>query len=141
MSFSRVRNPAFDIGKFLLMLCVIAGHLAGNGIVAINANDASWLYNMRMGVAMPFFFCVSGYFALKTLENGDWCKIVARIIGFLWPLFAFGIVFGGVLYLTGARSLLAAALYPFGRVLGGSWFLRTMAIVWVLAAVVMKLSK
>lgn len=141
MSCQKVRNPAFDVGKFILMLCVVAGHLAGNGFVAIDVNDASWVYNMRMGVAMPFFFCVSGYFAVKTIEDADWCKIVARMIGFLWPLFSFGIVFGCILYLTGGQSLFATVTYPLGRVVGGSWFLRAMAIVWILSAFVMKFCK
>lgn len=133
-----MRNPTFDIAKFLVMIGVIAGHLVGNGLVVKAQIFQPQLSNAIIGVSMPFFFMVSGYFSAKSLEGSDWAKHIARIVGFMWPLFAFGLVFASILYFTGSRSLLGAALHPFGRVIGGSWFLRTMAIVYLLAAIVFR---
>lgn len=133
------RDPIFDIAKFLLMLCVVAGHLAGNGIIALNIDEASWFYNARMGIAMPCFFAISGYFAYGSYMRGDWNKIVARTVGFLWPLFAFGVVFAIVLFVTGVKTPFQAFIHPLGRVIGGSWFLMTLAIVYVVAAGIVRL--
>lgn len=134
---TKKRNPVFDVAKFLVMLLVIAGHLTGNGIVE-RGSGVSFLSNANIGVAMPLFFSISGYFAAKLLGTGDVAKIVARIVGFLWPLAAFGIVFGFILLGCGKIPAWKAALYPAARVCYGSWFLTTLAVIYAIVAIVWK---
>ena len=105
------RNPVYDVTKFMVMLLVVAGHLTGNDIVSWESG-ISYLSNLNIGVAMPLFFMISGYFAARTLESGDIGKIVARIAGFLWPLAAFGVVFGFILFAAGKIPPWKAMLYP-----------------------------
>ena len=137
---TKTRNPVYDVAKFMVMLLVVAGHLTGNNIVASELG-ISYLGNMNIGVAMPLFFMISGYFAARTFEVGDVKKIVARIVGFLWPLAAFGVIFGFVLLAFGKITLLKAMLYPAARVCFGSWFLKTLAIIYASVAVVYKMIK
>lgn len=137
---TKTRNPVYDVAKFMVMLLVVAGHLTGNNIVASELG-ISYLGNMNIGVAMPLFFMISGYFAARTFEVGDVKKIVARIVGFLWPLAAFGVIFGFVLLAFGKIPLWQAVLYPAARICGGSWFLKTLAIIYAIVAVVYKLVK
>jgi len=138
----RKRDPLFDIVKGLVMVFVVSGHLAGNGIV--NRGDSLmslWFGNFTMAISMPLFFMISGYFAAKTFDLGDVGKIVARIVGFFWPLAAFGIVFGFILLVCGKIPFWKMMLYPVARVWGGSWFLMTMAIIFSVVATVWKVVK
>lgn len=66
---------------------------------------------------------------------------MSRIVGFLWPLASFGIVFSLALYLLGWITLQEAVIYPIVRVLNGSWFLKTLAMIYALVAIVWKLIK
>ena len=129
------RKPVFDIVKFVIMCFVVAGHISGNELTEFDRASVSYLSNFNVGVAMPLFFMISGYFAVSTL-NGKWSKIMARIIGFLWPLASFGAVFGIALLLLGKAPLWKVAAYPFVRLIGGSWFLATLAVVYTISAIV-----
>lgn len=133
------RDPLFDIVKGFVMVFVVSGHLAGNGIVSRGDSLISlWFGNFTMAISMPLFFMISGYFAAKTFDVGDVGKIAARIVGFFWPLAAFGVVFGLVLLMCGKIPLWKMVLYPAARVWGGSWFLMTMAIIYAMVATVWK---
>lgn len=134
------RNPVYDVAKFMVMLFVVAGHLTGNGIVDSELG-LSYFSNISVAVSMPLFFIISGCFAARIFEAGDVAKIVARIVGFLWPLAAFGIIFGLILFLSGKIPLWKCMLYPLARVCGGSWFLKTLAIIYATVAVVWRLVK
>lgn len=133
-----MRYSYFDIAKFLVMLMVVSGHLTGNMIVG-NCMP-QWYSNFNIGVAMPLFFIISGYFAERTFGRGLY-RIVSRIIGFLWPVAAFGLIFGVVLFVIGKASIYKAILYPLARVYCGSWFLLTLALLYSIVAIVWNLAK
>ncbi len=129
------RNPLFDIIKALMMLWVIWGHLGRYGIVD-GADTSTWMLNAKIGVNMPIFFVICGYFAASTFCKSSWEKIVARTIGFMWPQIVFALIFAlGVLVLTGDG---------FGRTFNfamGFWFLHTMAVVYIVCALIFKFGR
>lgn len=129
------RDPLFDAVKALMMLWVVWGHL---GLYRIVGGGAShWMVNAKIGVNMPVFFVIGGYLARSTFQKGTWAKISARVIGFLWPMGAFGAVFGFVLFATGHGGIVEWLLrFPLHQVLHGHWFLRTFAAVYLLSAIV-----
>ena len=130
-----LRNPLFDAVKALMMLWVVWGHLGLYGIVSGGASH--WMANAKIGVNMPVFFMIGGYLAYSTFQKGTWAKISARVIGFLWPMVAFGAVFGFALFATGHGESVGWFLqFLLHRVLHGHWFLRTFAVVYLLSAIV-----
>lgn len=129
------RIPLFDVTKALMMLWVIWGHLGLYGIVSIPDGNYPHLLNAKIGVNMPVFFVISGYFAASTFAKGGWSKIAARAVGFLWPQ-------------TALAACLAAAGLALTMDFGDSveylltiWFLRTMLVVYVLAAMAYRFFK
>lgn len=132
-----MRYYNFDVAKFFVMLMVIAGHLTGNMIVGNSMPQ--WYSNFNIGVAMPLFFIISGYFAERSFGRGLY-RIISRIVGFLWPVAVFGLIFGVILLAVGKISIYKALLYPIARVYGGSWFLLTLALLYAIAAIVWNLA-
>ena len=68
-----------------MMLWVIWGHWGLYNIVGVVPGGDAYMQNAKIGVNMPVFFMISGYFAASTFANGGWRRIVARAVGFLWP--------------------------------------------------------
>ena len=134
------RNPTFDVAKALVMLLVVGGHL-GNLV----SNPSGWcepyFSNSVIGVSMPLFFMMSGYFSVASIRNGSFGKVVARAIGFLWPLFAFGCVIGAIIGMVGTKPLWKVCWCPFVRVALGGWFLLTIAIIYSACAMLMRIGK
>lgn len=138
----KVRDPVFDVVKWLVMVFVVSGHVAGNDITYRGDSSLTLFFgNFTMAVSMPLFFMISGYFAVRAFENGNVSKIIARIVGFLWPLASFGAVFGAVLFICGKASWLKMIAYPLVRAYGGSWFLSTLATIFAISAVVFRYVK
>ena len=136
------RIATFDIAKALVMFYVVIGHLAGNGIVAdAHSGVNPYFANVKTGVSMPLFFMMSGYFYASSLQNGSWGKVVARTVGFLQPVFMFGIIFGAIIAFSGTLPWWKVVLYPLGRVLFADWFLLTLAIIYFSCAVVFRSAK
>lgn len=128
-----VRNPLFDVVKALMMLWVIWGHLGLYDIVRIPDGSYPHMLNAKIGVNMPIFFVISGYFAASTFSKGSWSKIAARAVGFLWPQTALAACVAVVGY------LLAMDFSDSVEYLLSIWFLRTLLVVYVLAAFACKL--
>lgn len=124
----KVRLPLFDVTKALMMLWVIWGHLGLYGIVGIPEGNYPHLLNAKIGVNMPVFFMISGYFAASTFAKGGWSRIAARAVGFLWPQTALAAC------VAIAGFLLAMDFSESVEYLLTIWFLRTMLVVYVLAA-------
>lgn len=128
------RIATFDVVKAMVMLLVVGGHLG-----ALVENADLWgntvITNASIGVAMPIFFVMSGYFSRLSIQNGSIGKIVARIVGLIWPLASFGVVFGIIAGVTEAKPLWKVLLYPFSQVFFGGWFLRTLAIIYLFCVV------
>lgn len=136
------RIATYDVAKAIVMLLVVGGHIQGNGIVA-NAN--SWcdpyFSNLTVGMDMPLFFMISGYFSASLLNNRSWGRIIARTFGFVWPVLAFGVVFGAIIWTTGTKPIWKVLLYPISRVAFADWFLLTIAIVYISCAIMIRICK
>lgn len=136
------RIATFDIAKALIMFYVVMGHLVGNGIVS---DFHAWMNpvftNIKVGVSMPIFFVMSGYFSTSSLGSGSWGKVIARTLGFLQPVFVFGIVFAAIIAMTGTLPWWKVLLYPLARILFADWFLLTLAIIYFVCAVIFRIAK
>ena len=133
-----VRDKTFDLAKFIVMLFVVYGHMPW--FLTEKTDGMSYFSNFNIGVAMPLFFIVSGYFAHNTIYSGG-RKIIARIVSLLWPLASFGFCFASMLFLFGEISLLKLLGWPFIRILYGGWFLTTLAIVYMAHYIAIKMGK
>ena len=122
------RQPCFDLVKMAMMLWVVWGHLGLYGIV--EAEPLTYIHNAKIGVNMPVFFVMSGYFAASTFDRSNWCKILARTMSYVWPHITLPILCLSCWFFfsdDGMRTLLGRL--PF------YWFLRTLAIIYLLCAV------
>lgn len=135
MEGTGIRLPLFDVTKALMMLWVIWGHLGLYGIVSVPEGNYPHLLNAKIGVNMPVFFVISGYFAASTFVKGGWSKVAARAVGFLWPQTALAACVAAV------GLLLAMDFSESVEYLLSIWFLRTMLVVYLLAAFAYKLFK
>ena len=129
------RDPLFDVLKGLMMVWIVWGHLALYRVV--EWVPTPWMANAKIGMNMPVFFLLAGFFAVRTFERASTGKIVARIVSFLWPMAAFGVVFGLVLCLEGKGGGLGwfAGFVP-RRLLRGHWYLRTFTAIYLCSAVI-----
>ena len=136
----RMRNPTFDVAKALMMLWVVWGHFIRYKVVEMDVS--AYMLNAKIGVNMPVFFVIGGFLAHSAFQKGSWAKIAARIIGFLWPMAAFGTVFGLVLFATGEGRTIGWLLrFPLHQVLHGHWYLRTFAAIYLMSAIVYRLCR
>lgn len=74
-----VRDSWYDNVKAFLIICVFVGHLA-NGTFS----TATWwvraLQNFIYVFHMPAFMVVSGRFAKKRVDKGDWVTVVSKMV-------------------------------------------------------------
>lgn len=120
------RDCTFDVVKALMMVWVVWGHLGLYGITPPNANI--YMANAKIGVNMPVFFVMSGYFAAHTFKNASFSKIFARCVGFEWPQVIFASLCGLIMLFTGNGWGNTYCL-----VMRYGWFLHTMLIVFLLS--------
>jgi len=130
------REPIFDIAKAIVMFMVVHGHLTGNFIVASGCGRIYSCFNI--GIAMPLFFILSGFFSSRTIHLSDG-KTFARPILLVWPLFSFGVVFGIFLFAYGELSFFKLLSYPLVRLCCGGWFLVTLAKIYFVFAIVWRI--
>lgn len=126
-----LRDPLYDIAKALMMIWVIYGHLCLYGIV--DTPVLQYMANAKIAVNMPVFFVISGYFAAHTFSIAPWSKLFARSICLVWPQ-----IFWATFC---AMGVLLATAQGFGNVFGGvmhGWFLKCIAVVYLMSAVVCK---
>ena len=84
------RDPYFDLVKAIAISMVIFCHVM---CIAPDGTFPVWINNFRVGMNMPIFFMLSGYFAWPMIEAHDWCKLRRNIRSYLQPA-----LFAGVLY-------------------------------------------
>ena len=127
---AKTRNPAFDIVKAAMMLWVVWGHLGLYGIVA--GDSSVWMRNAKIGVNMPVFFVMSGYFAKSMFDRRNPGRMVARAVCFIWPQVVFATVCAFVFGIY-AHSM---NIYGVFHSVMGFWFLKSIAAVYLLSALV-----
>lgn len=125
-----MRNPFFDVLKFFAILLVVYGHVGG----AFDCSFGSpFVNNFIVGVNMPLFFALSGYFSTKTIEVGDWKKLGRHLVGYFWPVASISIVFAFftiIFRLQGWEEGLIG--YAGRRFFFAAWFLWCLAICFAL---------
>lgn len=115
-----VRDSWYDNVKAFLIICVFVGHLA-NGLFSTSNWWVVALQNFIYVFHMPAFMIVSGRFAKKRIDKGDWPTVVSKMVV---PYFIFQTAFL-VLY-----SALAATPSKFNyfNPLFGLWYFLNVAI-------------
>lgn len=132
------REPIFDVAKSVAMYCVIAGHIAAQGLVGLRTEAGRELIaNFYVAVNMPTFFMIAGYFARAAFEAGDTNKILTRVIGYFWPVLAFGCVCSVYLAMAGNVSWQQLVSFPLWLI-RRLWFVRTLAIVYLVVFAIWK---
>lgn len=139
----KMRNPLFDVVKFFAIALVVVGHVFNNGY---SAGTPWWFSNFRDEMVMPLFFIVSGYFAVATVESGDWLKMFRHIRSYLLPLAVLSVAFTPCYFVCkilvgGGRSvsLPDILLYPIRRVCFAGWFVWVLSFSYVIAFLVFRL--
>ena len=87
------RDPYFDIVKAVAIGMVIFCHVMW---VAPAGTFPTWVNNFRVGMNMPVFFILSGYFAWPMIEVRDWRKLGRKIRCYLQPALFAGILFTSI---------------------------------------------
>lgn len=120
------RDPYFDIVKAVAISMVVFCHVMS---IAPAGTFPTWINNFRVGMNMPVFFILSGYFAWSTIEAHDWRKLVGNIRSYFQPA-----LFAGIVYTIIGIAIGLVALEPraiFVRLLRSifvdPWFLTTLA--------------
>ncbi len=86
MSQAQVSSPLvkqrdywFDNAKAFLIVCVVVGHLA-NGIFSTSTGWVVALQKFIYVYHMPAFLIISGRFAKKRIDRGDWATVISRVL-------------------------------------------------------------
>ena len=123
------RDPYFDVVKAFAMLLVVIGH-------------TRWAYgcqvgnppidNFIVGMNMPVFFMISGYFSAKTVKEGNWGKLGQHLVGYFWPLAVVSCIFAMLAVLFGIEGSDKGVIGYAGRnFLFSPWYLWCLAICFV----------
>ncbi len=86
MSQAQVNSPLikerdywYDNAKAFLIVCVVIGHLA-NGIFSTSTPWVVALQKFIYVFHMPAFMIISGRFAKKRIDRGDWMTVVSKVL-------------------------------------------------------------
>ena len=137
----RKRDPLYDVVKAVLMLWVVWGHFIRYGIVSGPLAPDPYMKNAKIGVDMPLFFVIGGLLSSATIRNGSRKKILAHLLCLLWPAASFGLLFaalGGMIHWHSPEILIR---FLARRVLYGHWFLRTLAAVYLISTLILRIFK
>ena len=93
MDITKTRDATFDLAKAAAMFMVVCSHVIfyrqGFNLVDM----PSHLMNFIQVVNMPLFFMISGYFSRRLHEEGNWSKLLNRVITYFWPMAIFAVIF------------------------------------------------
>lgn len=73
------RDYWFDNAKAFLIICVVIGHLA-NGIFSTSTPWVVALQKFIYVFHMPAFMIISGRFAKKRIDRGDWVTVISKLL-------------------------------------------------------------
>ena len=86
----KIRDPFFDIVKAVAISMVVFCHVMW---IAPVGTFPVWINNFRVGMNMPVFFVLSGYFAWPMIETRDFHKLGRNIRCYLQPALFAGVLF------------------------------------------------
>jgi len=130
------REPLFDVVKALMMVWVIWGHLGLYGIVPPYSSPFPYMVNAKIGVNMPVFFVISGYFAAFTFAKSSFAKCFARSICMIWPQIVYSACAAFVAIILIGDSFLDTFYHVMSF-----WYLRCIAVIYLFSAVVFRAFK
>lgn len=130
------RDPFFDMLKAFAMFLVVFGHtrwacecVAGNPFVD----------NCIVGMNMPIFFIVSGYFSFKMVKEGEWRNLGRRLAGYIWPVGVVSLLFAVLTVALGTVGYEKGVLgYAARWFLFAPWFLWTLSICLIITFVAVR---
>lgn len=122
----KVRDPYFDVVKAIAIFMVIFFHvrwLAPEDMFPIYTN------NFRVGMNMPVFFVLSGYFAWPTIEAHDWRKLMRTIRNWYCPALFAGVLYTllGLIFGISSSSSGDVAIRLARSLFVDPWFITTLA--------------
>ena len=90
----KTRDPFFDIAKLLVIFMVVFRHTM---FASETLLFPTWVANATVGMNMPFFFILSGWFAWPTIEACDWSKLGRHLKSYMWPTITTIVLFASIL--------------------------------------------
>lgn len=134
------RDPYFDVVKAIAIFMVVFFHVRW---FAPAEMFPVWTNNFRVGMNMPVFFIISGYFAWPPIAAYDGCKLWRNIRSYYQPA-----MFAGIVYTIIGVSIGLVALDPHAIVVRllrsifvDPWFLTTLAECYILLFVSMAIGR
>ena len=114
---SRAEHCSIDLAKFIFAFCVVAIHT--EPLIHMNTSIMTSLYDIFVGLAVPFFFIASGYLVTQNLNSLNQDVLVRRVKKHLTKLVQFYLIWSIIYvplavygyYLEGDGILKAAVLY------------------------------
>lgn len=125
-SSASTRDPYFNVLKFVAILLVVYLHVSFSFNTSLGQ---PYIRNFIVGMNMPIFFIISGMFAARTIENGDWMRLGKHLLGYFWPVALVSCVFAVlevIFHLPGSDKGLVG--YAARNFLFSVWFLWCLAI-------------
>ena len=130
-----MRNPLFDVAKFVAMFMVVFGHVQTASVMIWGA---PYIKNLIIGVNMPLFFAISGYFT-SNMKQKEGRYLAIRILTLLWPALLASAVFGFIKMCLCPDMGLSVFGWVWGKFLS-FWFLWTLSICYVASYVADKMN-
>ncbi len=96
------RDPYFDLVKAVAISMVVFCHVMW---IAPAGTFPLWINNFRVGMNMPIFFILSGYFAWPTIEAHDWRKMCRNIRSYWQPALVAGVFYTAIGLMVGLVDL------------------------------------
>lgn len=133
------RDPFFDVVKALAMLLVVIGHTrraygcqVGNPMID----------NFIVGMNMPLFFMISGYFSAKTVTEGNWKKLGRHLVGYFWPVAVVSCVFAALAVAFGLEGAEKGLIGYAGRnFLFSPWYLWCLGVCFALTFIAYRIPR
>lgn len=121
----KMRDPFFDVAKLLVIFMVVFRHVMFESETLL---FPIWFANATVGMNMPFFFLVSGWFAWPTIESCDWAKLGRHLKSYMWPTITTIVLFACLLpFFNGTTWKLSVVLVQSAKTwLFGPWFIWTL---------------
>lgn len=125
------RDYWFDNAKAILIVSVVVGHLA-NGIFS---TSTPWVVDLQKFIYifhMPVFMIISGRFAKKRIDRGDWVTVINKLV------VPYVVLQTLMLLLCSGMKYSDMSNFSYFRPLFGLWYFFTIAIYSLLSPYIVK---
>lgn len=125
------RDYWFDNAKAILIVAVVVGHLA-NGIFSTSTPWVVALQKYIYVFHMPVFMVISGRFAKKRIDRGDWVTVINKLI------VPYVVLQTAMLLLYSATGYSSISSFSYFKPLFGLWYFFTIAIYCLISPYIVK---